>query len=89
MVDIMTEKFDKSWLINQLIIFVFGFGMSLIGYKMFMNRAFTVHHYHITVDLGMHHQTIGLVVLIVSAVICVFSLIGFFRKNSGQTNVTY
>lgn len=69
----------RGWILNQIVICVFGIGMSFLGYDAFLHRFVWNYHYGIMLDLGEHHDTYGIVVMAIGAAIFLWGVASFRR----------
>jgi hypothetical protein len=70
-----------QWILNQLLIFVFGLLFSFHGYRIFADRKFVSYHYRITVDFGDNHNIYGLILMGIGIALAVFAAIGFIYRG--------
>ena len=76
----MLSKTPKvSWILNQVLICLFGVLVSFHGYRAFLSREFRVYHYGITLDLGEYHGWYGGVLIVLGAAMLLVGLMNFRR----------
>lgn len=76
---VWTRSSRATWILNQVVICVFGLSVAFHGYRAFSNRSFRVEHYRITLDLGEYHELYGLVLIVAGILVLVAGLVNFWK----------